>query len=308
MQIVSTFNKFILFSQIRGKILWELFTKEGATFSAELVEILTVFKHDSLFALNNWKGEEDKEKLVKFMRETLHELVAPSELQKYYGIFKDKPSKFMLLDEKELDEMVSPAKKLFKSQTRPENNKPGDNHSSVVPQVSSNGSQACGVNSEIVTAEKILKEKISLEEQLTKHFDNELSHLTAEDGSYGFSVLKTASGSSYESTVNCPFPKCDKMTKITKNGSRWNPGNYYRHLRSHESVNKKGNKEKGSKRKKENTLDNFLSGRNRQETGEVQDSDKDSSPSEKKKKRSHTSNPLSESDSDREVSGGAGDF
>lgn len=61
-----------------------------------------------------------------------------------------------------------------------------------------------------------------IEENYSRQDLPQISAKVAEDGL-----------GSYVATLECPFPKCGKVIKITRNGNRWNTSNFYKHINLH---------------------------------------------------------------------------
>lgn len=76
-------------------------------------------KYDNLFSLERF-SQDDKKKIEVFMQTTLHHIIEKEEREKYYGIFKYHPEKFVFLGglEQAMNEIVRLAKKIVSSQRK----------------------------------------------------------------------------------------------------------------------------------------------------------------------------------------------
>lgn len=257
---------------MRGDALWEMFEAEGSFFPETLKNILSLCKKDSLFALVKFTTE-DKKKIEKLMRETFPELLKDEEKKKYYDIFATKPEKFVILEEAELDEMVLMAKRIAKANqltlgaidkstdrgriNSGSSSKPSTGNSNASTS-SSNASTSKTTATEEDMNKEIINQKGKAETLINDYIEKYLPEIIA-DKENAVPVVVEVSRDGFESFVgmaHCPLKTCTKVTKVSKIGSRWNPGNFYSHVKTHTAAHKQDIQSK--KRKKTPLIKNFL--------------------------------------------------
>lgn len=214
--------------------LWSTLEQESIPIPEDLKLILSVTKYDNLFTLERFT-KDDQKKIETFMQNTLHVIIKEEDREKYYGIFKDHPEKFMFVGglERAMSEIINTAKKIaFK------NIKTKNLVSAGALGSTSNAVKAHEKNSEKDSTKTVIDLKLTLDKNVNNYIQEnysgqdlpQISAKVAEDG-LGCHIAE----------LECPFPKCEKVTKITRIGNKWVTSNFYKHISMH-SVKQKPTK------------------------------------------------------------------
>ena len=214
---------FFTYLQASGDTLWSIFESEGAFFPEDLKLILKATKYDNLFSLQHFT-EEDKEKIEIFMQTVLYQLIKEEDREQYYGIFKDHPEKFLLVGglEQALTVMIELAKNVTSSNRLAK-------ATSFVSSTSRRTQAQCNEDQKTVE-EKIMASKTVLESNVNKYLQDNYASLFLPQVSAVVSVDPTGS---YIATLHCPVADCEKLTKVSRNKTRWNTSNFYTHVTTH---------------------------------------------------------------------------
>lgn len=214
---------FSFYLQTSGEALWAVFEAESAFFPEDLKLILKATKYDNLFSLENFT-EKDKEKIEVFMQTILYQIIKEEDRELYYGIFKDHPEKFIFVGghEKKLTAMIKLAKKVATSHR-------WSKDPAFVSTTSRRSLEQSSVKQE-TDEEAILALKTTLDTNVNKYIQENYSGQPLAQ----VSARIAADGlGSYIATLGCPFADCKKLTKITRNKTRWNTSNFYAHVNTH---------------------------------------------------------------------------
>ncbi|XP_051161332.1 uncharacterized protein LOC127281598 [Leptopilina boulardi] len=202
--------------------IWNILEEEAIFVPQDLKLILKATKYDSFFALERFT-QSDQKKIEKFMQTTLHEIIKEDEREKYYGIFKNHPEKFIFVGglEQSILEIINVVKKIAIKNKKAKN----------LVSVSASGSSTTTENN-IINLNTVLERNVNkyIQENFPDQVLPQISATVIEDGL-----------GSHVAILQCPFPKCEKLTKISRNGTRWNTSNFYKHFSVH-SVKQDANK------------------------------------------------------------------
>ncbi|XP_033231065.1 uncharacterized protein LOC117182131 isoform X2 [Belonocnema kinseyi] len=214
--------------QTSGNALWAIFEAESAFFPEDLKLILKATKYDNLFSLENFT-EKDKEKIEVFMQTILYQIIKEEDRELYYGIFKDHPERFVFVGghEQTLTAMIKLAKRVATSHR-------WSKDPAFVSTTSRKSLEQSSVKQE-TDEERILTLKTTLDTNVNKYIQENYSGQPLAQ----VSARVVADGlGSYIATLGCPFADCKKLTKITRNKTRWNTSNFYAHVNTHCSQKK----------------------------------------------------------------------
>ncbi|XP_043472229.1 uncharacterized protein LOC122504935 [Leptopilina heterotoma] len=209
--------------------IWSVLQEDTVFIPDDLKLILKATKYDNFFALERFT-QVDQKKIEHFMQNTLHEIIKKEDREKYYGIFKDHPEKFIFVGglEQAIWEIVSTVKKLVAKNKRSK-----DSVSTSACSGSSSTSSPTVVNK--ATTEKETVHSLSdMKTILDRNVNNYVQENYAYHGLPQISSKVTVDCNGLHiALLNCPFPKCRKLTKIRRNGTRWNTSNFYKHISVH---------------------------------------------------------------------------
>lgn len=216
--------------------VWNVLQDESVFIPEDLKLILKATKYDNFFSLERFTQVEQK-KIEHFMQNTLHEIIKEEDREKYYGIFKDHPEKFIFVGglEQAIWEIVSTVKKLVAKRKR---SKVSVSTSACSGTSSSSSSPTVVYRTTTTTATTTEKESTLSLSDMKTILDRNVNNYVQEN--YSYYVLPQISSKvtvdcngSHIALLNCPFPNCRKLTKIGRNGTRWNTSNFYKHISVH---------------------------------------------------------------------------
>ncbi|KAJ1519055.1 hypothetical protein ONE63_011298 [Megalurothrips usitatus] len=208
-----------------GHELWMLLEERGTFVPECLKNILQVNQYNSLEMLAKFVIPDDEDKIVKFMQQTLHQIIPEDEMTKYYDIFRFKPEKFVFVPGHQLS--LKNICKLCKCIAN--DIKHGEASTPATPAIRSSSKQptakeTSSSESSIITAKKVLDQGVK-------------KYIHSTFPSISDCIVQTEVASdglgSHTALLYCPVKECGKKIKIGKNNTRWNTSNFYTHLRSH---------------------------------------------------------------------------
>lgn len=190
---------------------------QGVFIPDDLKKILKVTKYDNINIANF--TSEDRDKIVTFMRKTLHTIIPTEMREDYYDIFQYNPEKFVLVPGQELSlkAIIRTAKLII---NKPASDKAKGHNKRHHENPQQNNRKEPEI--ELVDKQKKLEDAIK-------------TFLTGfPDKSYSASTTVFSDGNgSYCATVDCPVKNCSKKTKVSMNATRWNTSNFFSHVRTH---------------------------------------------------------------------------
>ncbi|KAJ1518791.1 hypothetical protein ONE63_011604 [Megalurothrips usitatus] len=216
------------FFQTNGHALWSLLEEDGVFCPEDLKLILGVTKFDSLFALANLDVQEGTSAIQNFMQTRLHELLPPSELEKYYGLFQYKPTAFELVPGhiQVLKALAETAKKKLISNKRKMS---GEEIPAPAKKKVPSTSTSAVANASSPSATDLQR---ILEKSVNSYIKGNFKPDVLKEAKVVPSVTADGLGS-FVAIAPCPFKNCEEKRKVTRNDLRWNTSNFYSHMWSH---------------------------------------------------------------------------
>lgn len=237
-----------------GDTLWTLLEERGAFIPNNLKKILEVTKYDNLDALSKFTIPDDVDKIVTFMRNTLHEIIPDDERQLYYDIFKFKPDKFEIVPGNTI--ALKSLIRLSKYVVNECNNNVQKEGSFSFASTSNTGSNIAKESKKTAASKDseppetpVLKLQKGLDEGVSTYIKTTFPSIS---NSKVVSTVACDGHGSFSAALYCPVKACNTKIKICRNDNRWNPSNFYTHIRKHFP-----NQEKNDKRKKTKFLNFF---------------------------------------------------
>lgn len=231
----------------KGDVLWSSLEENGAFIPDTLKKILEVNKYDNVRALANFQPE-DQDKIVAFMRNTLHLIIPEDEREQYYDIFKFKPDQFAMVPGHQLAlKTIVRISKYFVNQSN------GLVTSTASSTKRKSGNSTKTNNNSSVTDADIIDAKKKLDSNLTNYLKDKFVEFKAP-----FTLetkVEPDGNGSFKAEVTCPAKNCKKKINVGRIKTRWNPSNVFTHVRRVHFSTKDGAEDE---KNQNNTMENYL--------------------------------------------------